>query len=163
LISIIACMAQSRVIGSGSTLPWHLPEDMKRFRQLTTGHPVIMGRKTYSSIGGPLPNRTSIVVTRDEYREGDGSFFTRTISDALGLAKDSPGSKEIFIIGGGEIYKQTIDLVDKLYLTIIDKDIPGDTYFPEIDYNQFDMKDVKYFWNIDFEYNFLTLDRKKHD
>jgi dihydrofolate reductase len=103
------------------------------------------------------------VVTRDEYREGDGSFFTRTISDALELAKDSPGSEEIFIIGGGEIYKQTIDLVDKLYLTIIDKDIPGDTYFPEIDYSQFDMQMTNRSWNKDFEYYFLNLERKKND
>lgn len=158
-------MTQGRVIGSGNTLPWDLPEDMKRFRQLTTGHPVIMGRKTYECIGHVLPNRTNIVVTsrKDIATIPDILHSCPYITDAVKCATFSPGAEEIFIIGGGEIYKQTIDLVDKLYLTIIDKDIPGDTYFPEIDYSQFDMQMAGRFWNKDFEYYFLNLERKKND
>jgi dihydrofolate reductase len=159
-------MTQGGVIGSGNALPWDLPEDMKRFRELTTGHPVIMGRKTHESIGHVLPNRTNIVVSRIGYVAKEGLYNRDKlgpldINMALEIAKESPGSEEIFIIGGGEIYSQIIDLVDKLYLTIINRDIPGDTYFPEIDYSQFDMQMKGCFWNRDFEYYFLTLERKK--
>lgn len=134
MISIIAAMGKNRVIGKGGTLPWKLPADMKRFRQLTAHHPVIMGRKTFESIGKPLPNRTNIVITRQPEFSAQGCIIVPSLEAAIEKANAAPGAKEIFIIGGGEIYKQAIaqNLVDRIYLTEIEKDFDGDAYFPEI-------------------------------
>ncbi|MEK7507909.1 MAG: dihydrofolate reductase [Patescibacteria group bacterium] len=135
MISLIAAMGKNRVIGKGGALPWKLPADMKRFRKLTSGHPVIMGRKTCESIGRPLPNRMNIIVTLRAGYSAPGCEIVSSLEEGISRARLAAGSDEIFIIGGGEIYKQAIDrdLAEKIYLTVIDKDFDGDAYFPEID------------------------------
>jgi dihydrofolate reductase len=124
MLSIIAAIGKNRELGRDNKLLWHVPGDLPRFKKLTSGHPVIMGRKTFESIGRPLPDRTNIVISS----HSDIASF----SIALEKAKTSPGSEEIFIIGGGSVYAQAIDIADRLYLTVVDKEAPdADTYFPE--------------------------------
>ena len=133
-------MADNNVIGKNGELPWHLPNDMAYFRLITTGHTVLMGRKTYESIPEkfrPLPNRTNIILTRqDDLPEwglfNDGSYTCSSIENAIQWAK-SRGETKLFIAGGGEIYKESIGIADQLYITRVDASIEGDTYFPEVD------------------------------
>lgn len=141
-ISIIVAMSKNRVIGNSNKLPWYIPEELKRFRDVTLDHPIIMGRKTHESIGRVLPNRTNIVITRDpeKIKQEPGLIAVDSLEKAIDEAKKSPGSEEIFIIGGGQIYIQALPIADKLYLTVIDKDYEGDVTFP--DYSQFN-KEVK--------------------
>lgn len=157
-ISLIAAISKNNVLGKDNKIPWYLPEDLKRFKQLTTNHPIIMGRKTYQSIGRPLPNRTNIVITRDHnFKAIEGIIVVDAIEKALEKAKQIE-TQEIFIIGGGEIYNQSINLADKLYLTVIDKEIEGDVYFP--DYSNF--KKITYQANGhsgEYNYKFLELEK----
>lgn len=134
MISIIAAVAKNGIIGDKNNLPWYLPEDLKRFKELTTGKTVIMGRKTFESIfarlGKALPNRTNIVITRNkEYKVPEGVVVQSSLEDAL----RSYGGTDVFIIGGGEIYRQAITLADRLYITHVDKEVAGDVSFPVID------------------------------
>lgn len=159
-ISIIAAISQNLALGKDNKLLWHIPEDFARFKKITSGHPVIMGRKTFESIGKPLSNRTNIIITHDENYKTEGCLVTHSLEEAIKTAKSSYAKatedKEIFIIGGGQIYKQAISLADKLYLTVIKKDFSGDTYFP--DYSRF--KKVIYKkdgQSGDLEYTFLEL------
>lgn len=123
-----------RAIGKDNHLLWHIPDDLKRFKALTLGHPVIMGRKTFDSImqslGKPLPGRPNIVVTRDQSWSHEGVFVTHSLPEAIALAR-TMDAKEIFIGGGGEIYAQALPLVDKLYLTLVDDEKSADSFFPE--------------------------------
>jgi dihydrofolate reductase len=132
-IAIIAAMAANRVIGKEGKLPWHLPEDLKRFRELTTGYPVIMGRKTHESIlsflGKPLPNRRSIVITRTANYSASGCEVVSSLADGMGLIQ----GQQAFVIGGADIYAQALPLVDSLFLTEIDASFQGDAWFPEFD------------------------------
>ncbi len=125
---------RSRVIGKDNQLLWHIPDDLKRFRDITKGHPCIMGRKTFDSIvailGKPLPHRTNIVITRDTAWTHEGALQTSSIEEAIQLSKRMPGGEEVFIIGGAEIYALGISYADKLYLTLIDDDKEGDAFFP---------------------------------
>jgi len=130
MISIIAALAENRVIGLNNTLPWRLPNDLKHFRRLTTGHAIILGRKNYESIGKPLPERTNIVITRNRDFRADGCLIAHSLDEALVLADNDP---EIFIIGGAEIYRAALARTNRLYLTRVHAAIPGDTYFPEFD------------------------------
>ena len=125
-------MAENRVIGVNNTLPWRLPADLRHFRRLTTGHHVIMGRRNYESIGKPLPDRINIVVTRNPSYQAPGCIVMHSFADALAVARDDP---EIFVIGGAEIYRQALDHADRLYLTLVHAQVPGDTYFPSFDQN----------------------------
>lgn len=129
-INLIAAMSLNRVIGKSGALPWKMGADLKRFRTLTTGCPIIMGRKTYESIGKPLPNRTNIVVTSRESFVTDDILSARSLHEAIQLAGQVP---EIWIIGGGSIYEQSMDLADRILLTVVDTDVEGDTYFPQFD------------------------------
>lgn len=129
-VSLIAAMAENRVIGVNNTLPWRLPADLKHFRRLTTGHHVIMGRRNYESIGKPLPDRTNIVVTRNPDYRAPGCLVKHSLEDALTAVRGDP---EIFVIGGAEIYRQALDRADRLYLTLVHARIQGDTYFPPFD------------------------------
>ena len=129
MISIIAAVSNNGVIGVDNKLPWDLPEDLKRFKELTTGNVVIMGRKTYESIGKPLPNRINIVITRNKDFFAPDVIVTNSLESALLKAG---GDKDIFIIGGGEIYKQSMGFADKLYITEVDMEVEGDTKFPTI-------------------------------
>jgi dihydrofolate reductase len=129
-VSLIAAMAENRVIGVNNTLPWRLPADLRHFRLITTGHHVIMGRRNYESIGKPLPNRTNIVVTRNPSYRAPGCLVKHSFEDALAAAADDP---EIFVIGGAEIYRQALGHADRLYLTLVHAQVQGDTYFPQFD------------------------------
>lgn len=134
MIILVAAIAKNNVIGRENDLPWYLPEDLKRFRKLTTGKTVLMGRRTFDSImkrlGKPLPNRKNVVVTRDKnFNAPEGVEIYHSLDEALAKYR----SEDLFIIGGGQIYKQTIDKADALYITHVDKVIEGDVYFPEIE------------------------------
>ena len=132
VIALIAAVARNGVIGSGNALIWRVPTDLKRFKALTLGKPLVMGRKTFDSIGAPLPGRRSIVVTRDPSWSRPGVETAANIAQALELASRD-GSGEIMIGGGGEIYAQTIELAERLYITEVDLSPEGDVRFPDID------------------------------
>jgi dihydrofolate reductase len=136
-------MDRNRVIGVDGTLPWHLPADLKRFRELTMGHPMIMGRKTYQAIGRALPGRTSIVITRQPGFQAPGCTVVESLAQAFAAAGQSPGAGEICVIGGEEIFRQTMDRADRLYVTEIDVAVPrGDAQFPDIDRRRWEAEDV---------------------
>jgi dihydrofolate reductase len=129
-------MTEKRVIGVNNRLPWHIPEDFRWFKKYTIGHPVIMGRKTFESIGKPLPGRKNFVITRQLDYRAPGAFICRSLEGAI--EKSSGSTKnEIFIIGGESIYKDALKLTNRIYLTLIHKDYRGDSYFPEISDNSF--------------------------
>lgn len=159
-ISIIVAIAgEKRVIGKAGGMPWHIPEELKRFKSITMGHPIIMGRKTHESIGRVLPGRTNIVISRGPSYVAKGTIVAHSLEEALRLAQDQPGNDEVFVIGGGEIYKQAISITDKLYLTVVEGNPEADTFFP--DYSDF----KKVVWQSDeqesngFKYRFLELER----
>ena len=128
-LSIIVAMSSNRVIGVNNTLPWHLSEDLKHFKSLTTDHTIIMGRKTYESIGRPLPNRRNIVISRNSNTSYEGVEVVHSLEDAFSI---STNDKEVFVIGGSNIYEQALSFVDQLYITEIKKSFIGDAFFPEI-------------------------------
>ena len=124
----MAAVAENGVIGAEGALPWHLPTDMKHFKQLTSGHTIIMGRRTFETLRQPLPNRRNVVVTRDRAYQASGAFIVHDLDEALSLtSKDD----EVFVVGGGEIYEQAIPRADRLYLTIVHAVFEGDTFFPK--------------------------------
>lgn len=132
-ISCIVAIAKNNVIGKNNTMPWHIPADLKYFKKVTSGHCIILGRKNFESIGKALPNRTNIVVTRQKDFFHSSVISTSSIENALKIALEL-GEEEVFIVGGAQIYNQTISFWDKLYLTEIQHEFEGDTFFPEIDY-----------------------------
>ncbi|MBV7441634.1 dihydrofolate reductase [Weeksellaceae bacterium TAE3-ERU29] len=138
LISIVA-IAKNNVIGKDGQLIWHIPEDLKRFKNLTLGHPMIMGRKTFESFPKPLPGRIHIVLSSTPKEDRENIIWVDSIEKAIAKAKELDNEKA-FIIGGGNIYKQTMNLVDELEITKIDAYFEGDTFFPEIDKNIFKLK-----------------------
>jgi len=129
-LSIIVAMADNRTIGINNTLPWRIPEDLKRFKALTMGHHMIMGRKTFDSIGRPLPGRTTVVVTRNRELQISGCLVAHTLEQAIAACA---GDEQIFIVGGAELYAQVMPLADMLYITEIQQAIDGDAHFPEFD------------------------------
>ena len=129
MLSLIVAVAQNGVIGDRNALLWHISEDLKHFKALTTGHPVVMGRKTYESLGRPLPNRTNVVISRQEL-EIPGCRVVHSLDEALALF---PGDEEVFIIGGAQIYAEALPRADRFYLTRVFHDYEGDTRFPEWD------------------------------
>ncbi len=133
MISIIAALAENRVIGVNNTLPWRLPNDLKHFRRLTTGHAIIMGRRNHESIGKPLPERTNIVITRNHDYRAPGCLVAHSLDEALKMADDDA---EVFVIGGAEIYRAALARADRLYLTRVHAEVQGDTFFPEFDRNE---------------------------
>jgi dihydrofolate reductase len=130
IISIIVAMDRKRGIGLDNKLPWRLPADLKRFRELTMGHHIIVGRKTFESIGKPLPGRQIIIVTRDRKYRREGSLVVHSVEDAISLAQ-SRGESEVFVCGGAEIYARTLPLAEKIYLTLVDAEVAADTFFPQ--------------------------------
>ncbi len=153
MISIIVATSKNGVIGDSNKLIWHLPEDLKRFKSLTTGHPIIMGRKTYESIGRPLPNRRNIVITRNSDWSVDGCEIVNSLEEAILIT-----GGDCFIIGGGEIYKKSIDIADRIYLTLIDKEFEGDTTFPKIDDRWF-VSEREEMSNGEYNWEFIQYDR----
>ncbi len=138
LISIIVAMANNRVIGKNNDMPWHLPADLQHFKSVTLGKPIIMGRKTYESIGRPLPGRQNIIVSRNPEYRVEGCKVVRSLQEATALVQNE---EEIMIIGGGKLYAQALESADRLYLTFIDLEVDGDTHFPE--YEHLNIKEVK--------------------
>ncbi|MEE9349321.1 MAG: dihydrofolate reductase [Flavobacteriaceae bacterium] len=130
MITIIAAIANNNALGKDNQLIWHLSADLKRFKKLTTGHHIIMGRNTFESIGKPLPNRTTIIITRNKNYKQDGCIVVHSLEDALKAVKNDESP---YIIGGAQIYKQAINLVDKLDITYVHHDFEADVFFPEID------------------------------
>ncbi len=135
-ISLIWAMTRNRVIGRDNALPWHLPDEMRHFMRTTLGKPVIMGRKQFESMGKPLPKRANIVLSRRADYSPNGATVVRDIDAALRIAEDS-GAEEAMVIGGAEIYSLALPRADRLYFTLIDADIDGDTFFPEFDETDF--------------------------
>ena len=157
IISLIAAMGKNRVIGADNSIPWKLPQDMKRFKELTTGKPVVMGRKTFEAIGRMLPNRTNIIITRDRNYKAEGCVVVHSTEEAL---KAAHKNQEFMIIGGAEIYKQFLPIANRMYLTFIDKNFEGDAYFPEYDKNEW--KEVSREEHADengLKYAFVNLER----
>ena len=132
MISIIVAVADNGVIGDKNSLLWHISEDLRNFKRVTTGHPVVMGRNTYLSLGRPLPGRTNVVVSRTAARI-EGCRVVRSLEEAFALF---PADEEVFVIGGAQIYAQTIGMADRLYITRVEHDYEGDTSFPEWDRSQ---------------------------
>lgn len=132
IVSAIVAAAKNNVIGKDNEIPWYLPADLAYFKKTTLNHHVIMGRKCYDSVGRPLPKRVNIVVTRNPFFKADGVIVAHSVEEALGVAFDG-GETEVFILGGGHIYRESMELWDKLYLTEVDLEPEGDVFFPEID------------------------------
>ena len=142
IVSLIAAMAENRVIGRDATLPWRLPRDMRRFRELTTGHAVIMGRKTYDTLGKPLPDRRNLIITRDVSYEASGARVFHTLEHAL---REASNDEEVFVAGGAEIYALALPRADRIYLTVVHAILDGDTYFPEFAINDWRLaEDIRY-------------------
>ncbi len=131
-LSIIVAVAENGVIGHNNQLIWHLPEDLKMFKRLTSGHPIIMGRKTFESIGKPLPNRTSIIITKNPEFQIEGCITVHSLEEAIEAANEIE-ENEAFIIGGAEIYRLALPFADTIYLTEVHHTFEGDTFFPAID------------------------------
>ena len=162
IISLIAAMNKKRVIGKNGSLPWKLPEDLRRFKRLTLEHPIIMGRKTFEAIGRPLPGRTNIVLTRDMSYQSPGCTVVHYQDEALARAENTK-SDEVFIIGGAEIYAQFLPRADKMYLTFVEHDGEGDARFPEFDADEWieterieNKKDEAHA----YDYAFVILERR---
>lgn len=159
-LSIIVAMATNRVIGLNNRLPWRLPADLARFKKLTMGHCLLMGRKTFESIGRPLPGRTTVVLTHQEDYAPPTVLVAHSIDEALDMATGD----EVFIAGGAQIYRQTLALTDRLYLTIIDKEFAGDAYFPVYDETNWQLVSQERHpltATTPFSYSFLVYERKK--
>jgi len=165
IVSLIAALAKNRTIGKDNDLPWHLPDDMRYFMQTTKNHYVIMGRKNYDSIPQkfkPLPNRTNIVITRKKDFVAPGCMVVNSLEKAINLAREA-SQTEVFIIGGAEIYKLSLPDANRLYLTEINTEIDGDTFFPEVKKNEWNEisrkhhnKDEKHL----FDFDFVIYDKK---
>ncbi|RZA04168.1 MAG: dihydrofolate reductase [Proteobacteria bacterium] len=140
MLSMIVAMSDNRVIGIENRLPWNIPEDLKRFKKITSGHPIVMGRKTFESIGRPLPNRTNIVVTRNKDYRAEGVAVCGSLGEALEWAARAAGSEEIFVIGGGELFKEALPKADRIYLTEVKWPYEGDAFFPEFDEEAYAVK-----------------------
>lgn len=130
IVSLVAALSTNRVIGRDGGLPWRLPDDLKHFKRLTVDHTVVMGRKTFDEIGRPLANRRNVVITRNPAFRPTGVHVVGTLDEALALAA---GEDEVFVIGGGEIYRLALPRADRLYLTVVHADVDGDTWFPTLD------------------------------
>ena len=158
-VSLIVAAATNKVIGRDGGLPWHLSEDLKRFKRLTTGKPIIMGRLTYESIGKPLPGRRNIVISSREGLEIEGCEVVATPNDALKLAV---GADEVMVIGGGKVYEQMLPMADRIYMTLVNALPDGDTFLPEISNEEWQVVDQEEFpadESREYGYSFMTLDR----
>ena len=161
MISIIVAIAENYAIGKNNDLLWHIPEDMKRFKQITSGHKIIMGKRTYESLPyRPLKNRTNIVISDIPGDQYEGCVMAYSIEEAL---EHCPPDEECFIIGGGMVYRQFFPMADKLYITRVDKSFEADIFFPEIDPATWEETEREEGAGVglDFTYSFITYERKK--
>lgn len=161
MLSMIVAASENNVIGKNNQLLWHLPDDLKHFKRTTKGHHVIAGRKTFESQGRPLPNRTNIIITRNRDLQLEGCEIAHSLDEAIGMVKDDD---EPFIIGGENIYKQALSKVDRIYLTRVHATFEGDTYFPGLDENEWEVVSSEYHGTDEkHEYSFTVymLERKE--
>ena len=159
MIAAIVAMSENRVIGVDNTLPWHLKADLQHFKKLTTGHAVIMGRKTFESIGRPLPNRENIIVTRNLDFSAEGCLVMHDLNEVIAYAKQQ---ESVFIIGGAQLYQATLNHVDTLYITEVHTSLEGDAFFPELNSDEWLEVSRERFSNNeenDFDYSFVELGR----
>ncbi|MDD3529284.1 MAG: dihydrofolate reductase [Gallionellaceae bacterium] len=157
-LSLIVAMARNRVIGIDNQLPWHLPEDLRHFKALTMGHHIIMGRKTYDSIGRPLPGRTTVIITRDPDYRMDGCLIAHSLLEAVAMAADDD---EAFFVGGSSLYTQALPLSGRLYITEIQADYAGDAHFPEFDPAQWrETARTRQTSTSGLAYDFVVYDRR---
>ena len=162
---MIAAMGKNRVIGKDNDMPWHLPADLQHFKKTTLGCPIIMGRKTYDSIGRPLPGRLNIILSRNANLVIDGCTVVNSLEGAIDLAEKTDAS-EIFITGGAHLYNKFLENADRLYLTLIDEEFEGDTYFPDytqLDWNEIERVECQSDEKNPYDYTFVTLDRLNKD
>ncbi len=155
MIAIIVAFAKTQVIGNKGCIPWKIKGEQKRFKELTTGNVVVMGRRSYEEIGKPLPNRTTIVVSRTKKFEGENCYTVSSLREALELA----GDRDVYISGGARLYEEALPIVEKMYITEIDCEIDGDTYFPAFDKEQF-TKEIDEEFQGDISYRYVTYIRK---
>lgn len=158
-ISLIAAIANHRVIGKGNQLPWHLPADLKYFKATTLNKPIVMGRKTYESLGKPLPQRTNIILTSDLTYQANGCCVVHSLDEVIQAAKDA---EEIFIIGGATLFELYLPLANRIYLTMIHADFEGDTFFPAVDVSQWRLIKEENHWPDEknqWPYDFLVFER----
>lgn len=161
MLTLIAAAGENNALGKDNDLVWHLPDDFKRFKRLTSGHHIIMGRKTFESFPQPLPERTHVVITRRENYKKEGIVVVHSLERAIELSEDDP---QPFVIGGGEIYKLAIDVADKIELTRVHGTFEADTYFPEIDETNWKLVAEKYHEkdeNHNFAFTYLTYERRE--
>lgn len=159
MITIIAAIGKNRELGKDNDLIWHLPNDLKRFKKVTSGHDVIMGRKTFESLGRPLPNRTNIIITRNKNYKAEGCIVVNSLEAALNTATDA----NPYILGGGNIYSQAIKIADVLDLTLVDAELEADVFFPEIDteiWKETSREDFKADEKHEYNYSFVAFKRK---
>lgn len=164
IIAAIAAMAENRVIGINKQLPWHLPADLHHFKQLTTGHAILMGRKTHESIGRPLPNRLNLIMSRDSSYTADGCVTVSSLDEALAEAVKHHHT-QLFVIGGAEIYQLFMPHIHQLHLTIVHQTVEGDAVFPVLDQQEWDEIDrVRHEADEKntFAYSFITMTKKAH-
>lgn len=162
MVTIVVAMGKNHGIGKENQLLWHLPKDLKHFKELTSGHPIIMGRKTYESIGKPLPNRTNIVISRKQDWFQEGILIVGSIKEAVKFAQKI--DENVFIIGGGNIYEQTLDFTDRIEVTMVDATLEADTFFPKIDENIWIKTDEIHHEKDEqhaFDFTFQTYERIK--
>ena len=161
-LSIIVALSTNNVIGRDNKLPWHMPADLKRFKNLTMGHHLLMGRKTFFELGKPLPGRINVVITRDPHFSAEGVAIARSMDEAISKA-EAAGDGEIFLAGGGDIFRQVIHRADRMYVTRIHAEIEGDTVFPEFDdVNEWRLVDAEHFEadaRNQYPYSFLAYER----
>lgn len=151
MLSLIVAMSENRVIGRRNDLPWHLSSDLRRFKRLTMGHHILMGRKTFESIGQLLPGRTTIVMTRQADYDLPGGLVAHDLAQAVRLADQD---EEVFVIGGGEVFRETLAMADHLYVTRVHAEIEGDVFFPDVDWNE---------WNVTERQRFEADERNDYD
>ncbi|MGP1411833.1 MAG: dihydrofolate reductase [Peptoanaerobacter stomatis] len=156
MIGLIVAYSKNHVIGINGHMPWNIPEELERFKELTTGNVIIMGRLTHKDIGRILPNRTNIIISNTEKFEGENCYTVSSLEDALKIA----GNRDTYIIGGEQLFKDAIEFVDKMYITLIEQEFEGDRYFPDFDETKFNMI-VEKKNSGDICYKYLTYIRKQ--
>ena len=159
IISSIVAMASNRVIGYRGGIPWKIPGEQKKFKAITLGHSVIMGRRTYESIGRPLPGRTNIVITRQTDFQAAGCIIAHDLDSAFQSCP--PEENEAFICGGGQLYQESMPVTDRIYLTVLPREVPGDTYFPEISKADFKITKSEFIDGVE-PYTFYIYERTKN-
>ncbi|NOS89893.1 MAG: dihydrofolate reductase [Methylococcaceae bacterium] len=160
-ISLIVAMAHNRVIGLNNQMPWHLSADLKNFKKITLGSPILMGRKTFESIGRPLPGRTNIIISRNLAYQQPGCLIANNLENALQIACQN--ADEVFVIGGAELYKSLLPVANTLYMTLIHQDFTGDTWFPAWDnhsWTEVQREDINDDPQVAFRYSFIKLERQ---